>query len=98
MAFRTQIYIDNSFYLKPIIDKKSTRNLQTYMTFLDLQKECDTIPNLTLWTVLSQSNVNYSYTQTLQEFYVVGQKELPTLETVYLRLWWWRCIEVRGQF
>jgi len=54
---------DNVFCLKQIIEKRSTRNLETHITFIDItfiESGLCTISKL--WKVLKQSNINHNYT------------------------------------
>lgn len=60
---------DNIFCLKQIIEKRTARNIETHITFVDLQKAYDTVPISKLWKVLEQSNINHTYIHALQELY-----------------------------
>ncbi|XP_030759056.1 uncharacterized protein LOC115884573 [Sitophilus oryzae] len=48
---------DNVFCLKQVIEKRSARNLDTHITFVDLWKAYDTVPISRLWRVLEQSTI-----------------------------------------
>ncbi|XP_060525271.1 uncharacterized protein LOC132701406 [Cylas formicarius] len=60
---------DNVFTLKQIIEKRSARNLETHLTFVDLQKPCDTVQVTKLFRVLEQSNINHTYIAAFKELY-----------------------------
>lgn len=60
---------DNIFCLKQLIEKRSERNLETHLIFIDLQKAYDSIPLGRLWPVLRQSGVKDLYVQAVKELY-----------------------------
>lgn len=43
------------------LEKRTAKNMETHITFVDLQKAYDTVPICKLWTVLQQSNINHIY-------------------------------------
>lgn len=60
---------DNIFCLKQIIEKKTARNQEVHITFIDLQKAYDTVPLMKLWETLQESNINYTLIKALRNLH-----------------------------
>lgn len=60
---------DNVFCLKQIIEKRAAKNIETHITFVDLQKAYDTVPIRKLWETLEKSSINYTLICAVQELY-----------------------------
>lgn len=85
---------DNIFVLKQIIEKKTARNQEVHITFIDLQKAYDNVPITKLWEVLQGSNINHTLIKALQNLYEesrskikisrVSDNEVVTLGMLYI--------------
>lgn len=60
---------DNVFCLKHLIEKKTAKDQEIHITFIDLQKAYDTVPIVKLWEVLEESGMNRTLIQAVKNIY-----------------------------
>jgi hypothetical protein len=60
---------DNIFSLKNLTEKRTARNLETHLVFVDLQKAYDSVPIKNLSEVLNSSNIGKEYIAAIRSLY-----------------------------
>jgi hypothetical protein len=60
---------DNIFSLKNLTEKRTARNLETHLVFVDLQKAYDSVPIKRLFEVLNSSNIEKEYIAAIRSLY-----------------------------
>jgi len=60
---------DNIFTLRQVLNKRKTRNLETHLIFIDLEKAYDTVPINKLFQILNKIKLNGKYVLALKSMY-----------------------------
>ncbi|KAF2885733.1 hypothetical protein ILUMI_20437 [Ignelater luminosus] len=61
---------DNLFCLKQLLEKRTAKNLETHMIFIDLKKVYDSIALGRLWLAMSENGVNDIYIRAVKSLYI----------------------------
>jgi hypothetical protein len=61
--------VDNIFMIKQVIEKQRTRNRDTHLIFIDLEKAYDTVPLKNLHHILDRSDIHGKYVAAIKRMY-----------------------------
>ena len=61
--------LDNIFIMRQVIEKNKEKNIETHMTFIDLEKAYDSVPRKQLWEAMRRMNVCEKWINITQRLY-----------------------------
>ena len=61
--------LDNIYTLRQLLEKRTARNLNTHIIFIDLEKAYDNVPLSKLFEVLTTSNMKHTYVREVRKMY-----------------------------
>ena len=61
--------LDNIHCIRLLIEKNKAKNIETHMTFIDLEKAYDSIPRIMLWTAMERMNIPLKWINIVKQIY-----------------------------